>query len=76
MLAYKKAVELNPNFASALVNLGVFQLRNKQYGEAQETFEKLTREMGRNDAVTLTSLGSAYRGRSGDYPPGSGERNS
>ncbi|HSD87412.1 MAG TPA: tetratricopeptide repeat protein [Kofleriaceae bacterium] len=75
VLAYRKAVELNPSFASALVNLGAFQLRNKQYTEAQGTFEKLTREMNRNDAVTLTSLGSAYRGRSADYPPGSGDRN-
>src|SRR6185369_3212706 len=73
VLAYRKAVELNPNFASALVNLGVHQLENKQYGEAQTTFEKLTKEMGRNDAVTLTSLGSAYRGRSGDYPVGSSD---
>ena len=73
--AYMQAVQLNPNFASALVNLGAHQLRNKQYAAAQETFEKLTRDMGRNDAVTLTSLGSAYRGRSADYPPGSGDRN-
>jgi hypothetical protein len=42
---------------------------------AQGTFEKLTKEMGRNDAVTLTSLGSAYRGRSADYPAGSNDRN-
>jgi tetratricopeptide (TPR) repeat protein len=75
VLAYRKAVELNPNFASALVNLGAFQIRNKQYSEAQATFEKLTREMNRNDAITLTSLGSAYRGRSADYPAGSGDRN-
>jgi tetratricopeptide (TPR) repeat protein len=75
VLAYRKAVEINPGFASALVNLGVHQLRNKQYAEAQTTFERLTKEMGRNDAVTLTSLGSAYRGRSGDYPAGSAERN-
>jgi tetratricopeptide (TPR) repeat protein len=75
VLAYRKAVELNGNFASALVNLGVHQLKNKQYAEAQATFEKLTRSMNRNDAVTLTSLGSAYRGRSADYPPGSGDRN-
>lgn len=74
-LAYKTAVDLNPSFTSALVNLGVFQLRNKQYGEAQATFEKLTRQMNRTDAVTLTSLGSAYRGRSADYAPGSGDRN-
>jgi tetratricopeptide (TPR) repeat protein len=74
VLAYRKAVELNPGFASALVNLGAYQLRNKQYGEAQATFEKLT-QSGRNDEVTWTSLGSAYRGRSGDYPPGSADRN-
>jgi tetratricopeptide (TPR) repeat protein len=75
VLAYRKAVELNPSFGSALVNLGVHQLRNKQYGEAQSTFERLTKEMARNDAVTLTSLGSAYRGRSADYPVGSPDRN-
>jgi tetratricopeptide (TPR) repeat protein len=75
MLAFKKAVELDPNHASALVNLGAHQLQNKQYGEAQQTFEKLTQGMGRTDAVTLTSLGSAYRGRSGEYPPGSADRN-
>jgi tetratricopeptide (TPR) repeat protein len=74
--AYAQAVELNPSFASAHVNLGAHQLRNKQYGAAQGTFEKLTRELNRNDAVTLTSLGSAYRGRSGDYPAGSNDRNS
>jgi tetratricopeptide (TPR) repeat protein len=74
VLAYRKAVELNPSFASALVNLGAYQLRNKQYGEALDTFEKLT-QSGRTDEVTLTSLGSAYRGKSGDYPAGSPERN-
>jgi tetratricopeptide (TPR) repeat protein len=74
VLAYRKAVEINPSFQSALVNLGVFQLRNKQYDEATQTFEKLT-QSGRNDEVTLTSLGSAYRGKSGDYPAGSGDRN-
>jgi len=75
VLAFQKAVQINPNFASALVDLGVHQLENKQYAEAQATYEKLTRELGRNDAITLTALASAYRGRSGDYPPGSGERN-
>ena len=75
LLAYRKAVELNPSFASAQINLGAHQLRNKQYGEAQTTFEKLTKELGKSDAITLTSLGSAYRGRSGDSPPGSQDRN-
>jgi len=75
VLAYKKAVNINPNHASALVNLGVHQLKNSQYDEATQTFERLTREFNRNDAVTLTSLGSAYRGRSADYGAGSGDRN-
>ena len=74
VLAYRKAVEINPSHASAQTNLGVHQLRNKQYAEAQTTFERLTKEMGKSDAVTLTSLGSAYRGRSADYPPGANER--
>ncbi|MBA3396375.1 MAG: tetratricopeptide repeat protein [Deltaproteobacteria bacterium] len=73
-LAYRKAVEINPNHTSALVNLGVHQLKNSQYTEAQATFERLTQQFNRNDAITLTSLGSAYRGRSADYPPGAGER--
>jgi tetratricopeptide (TPR) repeat protein len=74
VLAYRKAVEINPSHSSAQTNLGVHQLRNKQYAEAQTTFERLTKEMGKSDAVTLTSLGSAYRGRSADYPPGAPER--
>lgn len=75
VLAFKKAVELNPNFASALTNLGVHQLQNKQYVEAQQTYERLTKEFNRTDAITLTDMGSAYRGHSADYPPGSGDRN-
>ena len=75
VLAFNKAVELNPNFASALVDVGVHQLENKQYAKAQETFEKLTKQFNRNDAITLTSLGSAYRGHSADYPVGSADRN-
>lgn len=75
VLAYQKAVSINPNHASALVNLGVFQLRNSQYQQATQTFEQLTRQFNRNDAVTLTSLGSAYRGQSADYAAGSGDRN-
>lgn len=74
LVAYKKAVELNPNHTSALVNLGVHQLKNSQYAEAQSTFERLTGQFNRNDAVTLTSLGSAYRGRSADFKSGAPER--
>lgn len=75
VLAYQKAVQLNPSFTSAYIDLGTHQLQNKQYQEAQATFEKVTRELGKNNEVTMTDLASAYRGRSGDYPPGSGERN-
>jgi tetratricopeptide (TPR) repeat protein len=75
VLAFKKAIELNPNFASALVDVGVHQLENKQYADAQTTFERLTKEFNRGDAVTLTSLASAYRGHSADYPVGSNDRN-
>lgn len=75
VLAFKQAVQLNPNLASAWVDLGVHQLQNKQYADAQATFEKCVQQFGKNDAVTLDNLASAYRGRSGDYPPGSGDRN-
>jgi len=75
VLAYQRAVELAPNFSSALVNLGMHQLLNKQYDKAQATFEQLTTKFHRQDAVTLTSLGSAYRGRSAEYPTTSGDRN-
>ena len=73
-LAFEKAVGLDPNHQSALVNLGVHQLQQGQYGPAQQTFEKLTKQFNRNDAITLTSLGSAYRGRSADYPSGDSQR--
>jgi len=72
--AYRTAFELDPSHASALVNLGVHQLRNSQYQEAQQTFERLTQQFQRVDAVTLTSLGSAYRGRSAEFPPGAPDR--
>jgi tetratricopeptide (TPR) repeat protein len=72
--AYTAAVGINPNFPSALVNLGVFQLKNKQYTEAQNTFERLVNQFNRQDAITLTSLASAYRGRSGDLQAGDPNR--
>jgi tetratricopeptide (TPR) repeat protein len=70
VLSFKKTVELDPTHASALVNLGVHQLQNSQYGEAVDLFERLVKQFGRTDPVTLTSLGSAYRGRAADYPSG------
>jgi len=73
MLAYRTAVQLKPDYGSALVNLGVHQLRNKQYTEAIATYEKLG-QLGYDDAKTWNSLGASYRGHSGDYDPGSGPR--
>jgi tetratricopeptide (TPR) repeat protein len=70
LLAFKKAVELKPDFASALVDLGTYQLKNAQYGDAEQTYEQLTQKLNRNDAITLTNLGSSYRGRSVDFPAG------
>jgi tetratricopeptide (TPR) repeat protein len=72
--AFEQAVAADGNHISALTNLGVYQLRNKQYVETGRTFEKLVQQFGRKDAITLTSLGSAYRGQAASYPPG-GERN-
>src|SRR5205823_3035603 len=74
VLAFTKSVGNDGNFASALVDLGAYQLKNKQYTDAISTFEKLTKSLNRNDAITLTSLGSAYRGHSGDYSPGDSQR--
>ena len=74
VLAFKKATELDPSYASAWIDLGVHQLQNKQYQDAIQTYEKATKQFGRNDAVTLDDLGDAYRGAAGDIPPGSGER--
>ena len=69
-LAFEKAVGLDPNHASAMVNLGVHRLQNGQYAEAEQLFERLTTQFKRTDAITLTSLGAAYRGRSADFPQG------
>lgn len=73
VLAYQQATKLDPSMASAWVDLGVHQIENKQYADAQTSLEH-AQQLGRTDAVTMTALGSAYRGRSADYPPGAAER--
>lgn len=73
VLAYKTAVQLDPNFASALVNLGVHQLANKQYADAIQTYEHV-QQLGTVDATTWVDLGDAYRGHSADFDPGSPDR--
>ncbi len=74
--SYEKAVELRPKYPAALINLGVHQLRNKQYDAAMQTYELLTGELNNTDASTWSSLGSAYRGKSADYASGSAEQSS
>jgi tetratricopeptide (TPR) repeat protein len=74
LLAFKTAVQLNPAHQSAKINLGVYQLRNKQYTEAIATYESVAKA-GRNDVEVWNSLGAGYRGHSADYPAGSNERN-
>ncbi len=69
--AYQTAVQLKPDYGSALMNLGVHQLRNKQYDEAISSYEKLTGQLDYNDAATWNNLGSAYRGKSADFDAGS-----
>jgi tetratricopeptide (TPR) repeat protein len=73
VLAYKTAVQLDPNFTSALINLGVHQLANKQYNDAIATFEHV-QQLGGVDAAVWVDLGDAYRGHSADFDPGSPDR--
>ena len=73
-LAFRKATELDPSYASALVNLGVHQLANKQYPDATKTYEHLTGDLGRTDAPSWNGLGAAYRGQAADYDPTSPAR--
>ena len=75
MLAYQKAVELAPSYRSAMVNLGKHYLRNKNYDRAISLYEQLTGSLEVKSAITWTNLGSAYRGRSADYPADSPRRN-
>ncbi len=65
--AYEAAIKIEPNHLGALTNLGAFQLRNKQYSAAQQTFQRLTGQLGVNTAVTWTNLASAYRGQANNY---------
>jgi tetratricopeptide (TPR) repeat protein len=73
ILAYKTAVQLDPNFASAQINLGTHQLANKQYADAIATYEKV-QQLGVVDAIIWVDLGDAYRGHSADFDPGSSDR--
>lgn len=68
LLAYQKAVALDPDHRSALINLGAHFLDNRMFADAVRIYERLTRELGAASAAIWTNLGSAYRGHSSDYP--------
>lgn len=64
---YLAALAIDPNYRSALINLGVHHLANKRYADAVQVYERLTGDLGVNTPVTWTNLGSAYRGLSVEY---------
>lgn len=64
---YNKAVQLDPNYRSALMNLGVHLLDAKRYDEAVTLYERLTGQLGYRNAAAFTNLGSAYRGQSAEF---------
>lgn len=66
-IAYQNALTLDPNYKSALVNLGVSHLRTKRYRDAVVIYERLTSSLGLDRAAVWTNLGSAYRGHSSDF---------
>jgi tetratricopeptide (TPR) repeat protein len=66
-IAYQNALTLDPNYKSALMNLGVNHLGSKRYQDAVKIYERLTSELGMDQASVWTNLGSAYRGHSNDF---------
>lgn len=66
-VAYQNALTLDPNYRSALMNLGVNHLGSRRYEAAVQVYEKLTSELAMKEASVWTNLGSAYRGRSLDF---------
>jgi tetratricopeptide (TPR) repeat protein len=74
LVAYQKAIELDPEYRSALINLGVHHLRNHAFDDAIAIYEKLTGTYKMQTAPLWTNLGSSHRGHSGDYPAGSDKR--
>lgn len=68
--AYYQAVQLDPTYEGALINLGAHYLRKKMFAEAAVIYERLA-SSGVKTAVVWTNLGVAYRGRAADFPAGS-----
>jgi tetratricopeptide (TPR) repeat protein len=67
LAAYQKAVAIDASYRSALMNLGVHQLRSKRFQEAVALYERLTGPLGYRTPASYTNLGSAYRGMSAEF---------
>jgi len=65
--SYQKAVALDPDYKSAVMNLGVHLLKAKKYQEAATLYERLTGELNFKTAAAFCNLGSAYRGLSAEF---------
>jgi len=65
--SYQKAVALDPDYKSAVMNLGVHLLKAKKWQEAATLYERLTGDLGMKTAPAFTNLGSAYRGLSAEF---------
>ena len=65
--SYQKAVALDPDYKSAVMNLGVHLLKAKKYQEAASLYERLTGELNFKTAAAFCNLGSAYRGLSAEF---------
>ena len=74
-LFYEGCRQRDPNFKSALLNLGVHYLRASRYADAVTIFEKLTGELKVRTATSWTNLASAYRGRSASASNSKAQRN-
>jgi tetratricopeptide (TPR) repeat protein len=65
--SYEAALKVDPNYTSALMNLGVHYLKNKRWTDAVQVYERLSGELRVQTPAVWTNLGSAYRGRSADF---------
>lgn len=74
--AFDKSVSIDPDYKPAMLNLGVYYLKNKRYEQAIKLYERLTGDLGYKRAVAWVNLGTAYRGRAAEVQGSdSGRRN-
>jgi tetratricopeptide (TPR) repeat protein len=66
LAAFEKAVAIDPNYKSGLINLGAHYLKNKRFDQAVEVYERLTGSMKVEEPQAIVNLGTAYRGRSAE----------